>query len=316
MASLPLMGVGKYSYNRNSHICSFDKHDTRFYSILVIVLVSCVIPLCLVGYWNFAIFRFWKYAHVTFQRTYSITQSDVNKKRKTSIWSCASLTDKSRHNNGQSSSDAKNECPSVSLVEKRPENDVKGDDTKCDADVITVPSVEGKESVLQDVLQTRELNPLESASQEQHGTAFRTPSVHSRQSAPAIKHNARRRKQVSTYVEELQSRAHERQVAERAFVASLCVIFAIMFASYIPFFFINAIHTSMSLRPEVTIVGNLLLFLNSSVNWIVYGVMNQSFRTQYVQHLRQLCRWCLETRSRQPVDDTDTSLKTISQVST
>ncbi|XP_076450334.1 uncharacterized protein LOC143286592 [Babylonia areolata] len=62
----PLLGVrgaGSYHYNTLTHICSFNR-DRLTYS-KVVVLLFATLPMLLIGYCNFAIFRFWRRARLS-----------------------------------------------------------------------------------------------------------------------------------------------------------------------------------------------------------------------------------------------------------
>lgn len=94
----------------------------------------------------------------------------------------------------------------------------------------------------------------------------------------------------SSCTQQLHKRFRQRRDAERDFVRALTVIFVITFASFIPVLVITLLNAKYTLRPEINISGNLLLFLNNSVNWIVYGAMDRSFRRDY----RKYCCACVK----------------------
>ena len=94
-------------------------------------------------------------------------------------------------------------------------------------------------------------------------------------------------------MQHLRRQQRKKKAREVAFVRSLFVVFILMFISFIPLGVMLIISSSVeNVPPEVFILGNLLLFFNNSVNWIVYGVMNPAFRKGYVKCTRQLLAKC------------------------
>ena len=91
----------------------------------------------------------------------------------------------------------------------------------------------------------------------------------------------------------LHKRQKKKRAREVAFVRSLFVVFILMFISFIPYSVIVIASSSVEdVPPEVIILGDLLLFFNNSVNWIVYGAMNPAFRKGYVKYVRQVVLTC------------------------
>lgn len=91
-------------------------------------------------------------------------------------------------------------------------------------------------------------------------------------------------------------RHHRRQRSrEVAFVRSLCVVCFLFFVGFFPYTVINVVDFYWTVPPEVLIFSNLLLFFNSAVNWIVYGVMNPTYRRGYAE----LVRGCLKRVARE-----------------
>nr|KAG5701982.1 hypothetical protein BaRGS_034564 [Batillaria attramentaria] len=71
---------------------------------------------------------------------------------------------------------------------------------------------------------------------------------------------------------------------ERAFVRSLLVVFLLMVLCSLPYgiiLIIRLINPSYVIT-KTSIFIVVMVYFNCSVNWIVYGVMNRSFRQRYV----------------------------------
>jgi len=101
------------------------------------------------------------------------------------------------------------------------------------------------------------------------------------------------KQQASPALQNLRREHRSNKAREVAFVRSLFVVFILMFISFIPLGVILTISSSVeNVPPEVFILGNLLLFFNNSINWIVYGVMNPAFRKGYGKCTRQLLTKC------------------------
>nr|KAG5701022.1 hypothetical protein BaRGS_022733 [Batillaria attramentaria] len=81
---------------------------------------------------------------------------------------------------------------------------------------------------------------------------------------------------------------------EEAFIRSLCVVFILILISIFPFGVITTISSALpgSIPTEVAVLSVLLYYFNCSVNWIVYGVMNRSFRRGYVMHVKRVLGTC------------------------
>ena len=47
-----------------------------------------------------------------------------------------------------------------------------------------------------------------------------------------------------------------------------------------------------SLFPALSVTSTLLLLVNCSVNWVIYGIMNTAFRQNYAVTLRRLRGGC------------------------
>ena len=101
------------------------------------------------------------------------------------------------------------------------------------------------------------------------------------------------KQQASPALQNLRREHRSNKAREVAFVRSLFVVFILMLISFIPLGVILTISSSVeNVPPEIFILGNLLLFFNNSINWIVYGVMNPAFRKGYGKCTRQLLTKC------------------------
>ncbi|KAK7087610.1 probable G-protein coupled receptor No9 [Littorina saxatilis] len=102
-----------------------------------------------------------------------------------------------------------------------------------------------------------------------------------------------------------QIRDMRHKAREVAFVRSLFVVFLLAVGTFIPYSLMTILKSYMDFSAELVILGNFFLFLNNSVNWIVYGVMNPTFRQGYVQNVRKTFAICCsvkcnKTREEQP----------------
>lgn len=79
---------------------------------------------------------------------------------------------------------------------------------------------------------------------------------------------------------------------EMAFTRSLFVVFILAVCTYIPYEVIVIAGYFVSLPPEVSLLGNLLLFTNSCLNWAVYGAMNPGLNCGCRRYVKRLltCR--------------------------
>nr|KAG5701017.1 hypothetical protein BaRGS_022728 [Batillaria attramentaria] len=83
-------------------------------------------------------------------------------------------------------------------------------------------------------------------------------------------------------MKQLSRRRRKQQLRDQAFVRSLFVVFILTLIAFVPFGISRIVETYHGLSVEVAISVTLMLFSNNAVNWIVYGVMNRSFRRGYV----------------------------------
>ncbi|KAL8620211.1 hypothetical protein ACOMHN_028861 [Nucella lapillus] len=83
---------------------------------------------------------------------------------------------------------------------------------------------------------------------------------------------------------------------EVACVRSLFIVWLLTVTSFIPYVIIMIVSSVIPLPSEVLILGILLLFSNNSMNWIVYGVVNPSFRKAYRKCGQQLLGMCCQRK--------------------
>lgn len=74
-----------------------------------------------------------------------------------------------------------------------------------------------------------------------------------------------------------------------ALIRSLVLVFVLLVLLYIPISVAVALLGSVPIPPEVFSLCLLAFFLNQSINWIVYGVLNRNFRHGYKQLLWVRC---------------------------
>lgn len=73
-----------------------------------------------------------------------------------------------------------------------------------------------------------------------------------------------------------------------ALVRSLVLVFAVLIVLYIPFASGTLISKMVPVSADTFSILSFLLFLNHSINWMVYGLMNKHFKDGYKRQLR-LC---------------------------
>lgn len=96
----------------------------------------------------------------------------------------------------------------------------------------------------------------------------------------------------NTFAQHVKYKGEKRRAKEKAFVRSLFVVVVLFFCCFLPFTLVHAVDSYRQLAPEVVISADLLMFFSSTVNWIVYGVMNPSFRRGYKKLLSRV-QWAL-----------------------
>ena len=77
--------------------------------------------------------------------------------------------------------------------------------------------------------------------------------------------------------------------ANIALVRSLVLVFLLLVLLYIPLSVVVALTGSVPVSSDVYSILVLVFFLNNSINWIVYGVMNKSFKDGYRRLLLARC---------------------------
>nr|KAG5701983.1 hypothetical protein BaRGS_034565 [Batillaria attramentaria] len=193
-----------------------------------------------VGYWNFAIFRFWRQNKLDADSRYPAI---------------------------------KEEQQNISLSENK---NVGGDECQPQEDDDTVENEQ---------MGSQFLAAAAAAAQD---------SV-SRDEQPRGQHNAAK--------QQFHIRLKKERAKERAFVRSLLVVFLLMVLCYIPYgimVIIKLIDPSYEITTETIISTTVMALFNSSVNWIVYGVMNRSFRRRYVTLVRRVLGTCFRRPCSRP----------------
>lgn len=83
-------------------------------------------------------------------------------------------------------------------------------------------------------------------------------------------------------------------ISDAALVRSLLVIVVCLVVCYTPFVvvLVHSIVIQNGLHPEVPAAAMLLLFVNCTVNWLLYGIMNTVFRHAYITTLTNFACCC------------------------
>nr|KAG5701984.1 hypothetical protein BaRGS_034566 [Batillaria attramentaria] len=217
-----------YGYHGKSHTCAFDRQISATY-IAANTGFFCMVPMVFVGYWNFAIFRYWRQNKLEIDNRYPAI------KREQQI---ISLTvDKSVGGDENQ------------LLEK--------EDTTKNKQMGSQPaSAEAKDSV-------------------------------SQVEQPTDQYNAT--------MKQFHIRMKEKRTKEQAFVRSLLVVFLLTVLCFLPFgvtTIIALIDPTYGMIAEALIATMVMVFFNCSINWIVYGVMNRSFRRYYATLVRRMLGTC------------------------
>ncbi|KAL8620210.1 hypothetical protein ACOMHN_028860 [Nucella lapillus] len=102
---------------------------------------------------------------------------------------------------------------------------------------------------------------------------------------------------VATAAQNRHPQKQQQHAREFAFVRSLFVVFLLTGITFLPYLIIMALSSKVHVPSEIVVLGLLILYVNNSVNWIVYGVMNPSFRKAYSQCGQQLLGMCRQSRA-------------------
>nr|KAG5701020.1 hypothetical protein BaRGS_022731 [Batillaria attramentaria] len=311
----PLFGFGSYNYNKVFHFCSYSRYDGHPYP-KVIVMTFCIVPMCLVGYWNFAIFRYWKKASLDVKSRFPL----IKRRRKGgSIWMRVMLKSRTRHAEPKSTNDtvSKGTGGVKSVIETKKKADRESTLTQSESGNCGSMSpktrkyrrggngaLQAKEDVSEEMtdykattvprtknrvnqeggLLSRSLEQLQRKEQE-------IPQDHPQASVHDF--SATSSSVPSSALKRLRRRVQKERAREEAFLRSLFIVFLLMAVSFLPYAVVLALDASIGpLLPEVAIPSSLLLLFNCAANWIVYGVMNRSFRRGYVKRVKCVLGTC------------------------
>nr|KAG5701980.1 hypothetical protein BaRGS_034562 [Batillaria attramentaria] len=231
----PFFGVSFYGYERLTHTCAYDSRKNSKY-IRTISSVFCIVPMVFVGYWNFAIFRYWRQNKFDAVMRY---QASKEQQQNFSLSKDKNAADSENRFGGK---------------EATVNNKQMGSQT---------PPAKANDSV----------------------TGDERPTVHY---ATTIHH---------IHIKEAREK-------EQAFVRSLLVVFLLMALCFLPFGIaavIRFISPSHAVTVEAGISVTVMVLFNSSVNWIVYGVMNRSFRRLYITLVRRVLDVCCRCPCPEPL---------------
>nr|KAG5699122.1 hypothetical protein BaRGS_014421 [Batillaria attramentaria] len=292
----PSWGTGSYHYNPIGHFCSFNREDPNPYPKIVVMFCT-LIPMILIGYWNYAIYRFWKNARAKLKKGQQKSRSNkIKKRRGLKCWKSgeddtAAITTHPQLDQGQGyegdtscSEDGLDSCDTKDCQSSEEQPQSIGADAK--------PSSRHQETSLSADEAQPKLKPL-SALATARKLVPRPTKPRSRERANPLK--------------QLQSRQKAEQSKEEAFVRSLRVVFFLLLISFFPYGISIAVNSYFPLPAEVAISANIFLYTNNALNWIVYGAMNPSFRRGYIKNLRWLFGLCSRARSAVTKDTTATS---------
>ncbi|XP_076451115.1 uncharacterized protein LOC143286999 [Babylonia areolata] len=370
MALPPALGIDTvtYRYSAHTHICSFDRSSLSYIKILAMFLTT--VPMMLIGYCNFAIFRYWKKARVNLNN-----RKDQRQGRKLfSRWrergrrsqeeetatDLETETDTNRHQCGKGKGDPvpenevvpgsfcssahKSECrdshdgnsdcdtgdgnEAVNLSLPTPSSAYKENDDKaqCTGSPVSNPKqIDNEQSlgaekgdfghaqkkvtpkrtvVFADAIPSTTTAEEASTITESPAHAMTIPVL----SAPdaltsslGTTRSARspQKRLLMTAVQNAHHQKKKTSTREVAFVRSLFVVFIITCITFFPYVVILIVSSIVAVPSEVAILGLMLLFSNNSVNWIVYGVMNPSYRKAYRACWNRLLGKCCHQRQEQ-----------------
>lgn len=345
LALTPFFGLGEYGYTPHLHMCTFkrkytnDRNDHVTLYLTILICIFLTIPMCFVGYWNFAIFRHWKSRHITSASRYPFTKVSSNGERDPGMTRTNCLTNEHTMNQGQKGDESQKvtsaNCLTISMEELLEDNS-----PNASHDLLPVsPFVravanenpteltlsEGSELAIHRApIQPPKREAAEGPLVQQEGNSQQ--SVVTTDFTPFSKKPLARRTplsslsdgrefEVSYHVQQLKRKAQEMRNREKAFVRSLFVVFMLMFVSFLPFIAVIIAQSQVNVKAEVTIFSYLLLFFSSAVNWIVYGAMNRSFRLEYARILDCLCGGCAGERDRRKMERTSESVNRTNMLS-
>ncbi|KAK7087604.1 hypothetical protein V1264_021633 [Littorina saxatilis] len=172
-----------------------------------------------------------------------------------------------------------------------------------DNEVVACPgrqfdAVETQSSVAVDDIENTSQQPPKCPEAAKKGAtpSLPTPTIHIISGPPPMRRKRTPAKQAEkiprTAKQDAKERAKGTKSREVAFVRSLFVVFLLAVVTFIPYGAMTVLGTLVSLSSELVILGNLFLFFNNSVNWIVYGVMSPAFRQGYVHCSRKILTAC------------------------
>ncbi|XP_076451117.1 uncharacterized protein LOC143287000 isoform X2 [Babylonia areolata] len=358
----PALGIDTvtYRYSANTHICSFDRSFLSY--VKFIILFSITVPMMLIGYCNFAIFRYWKKARVNldirkgqrqggklFSRWRERGRRSQEEETETDP---DAVTDANRRCCGKgkgvpvleevptrfSTSADVSECHDCHVVSS---DHNKEDDNETENPSLPTPSsgYNEKEDQVQCTGTGQQMDSEQSRGEDKKDcghdqnklmpkqTAFAAGALTSDsttttteatittglsahtmnvlvQSPPDSPGKTRsaltpQNHLLTTTVQKVHRQKKKHSTREVAFVRSLFVVFLITCFTFIPYVVILIVSSIIAVPSEVAILGLLLLFSNNSVNWIVYGVMNPSYRKAYRACWNRLLGKCCHRRQEQ-----------------
>ena len=83
---------------------------------------------------------------------------------------------------------------------------------------------------------------------------------------------------------------HRLSPADIGLIRSLLTVFVCCVILYLPLAVVNIVNVYRPVSAELGIWTVTCGFLNHSINWIVYGLMNKTFRVGYMRQLLLCCR--------------------------
>ncbi|XP_076450333.1 uncharacterized protein LOC143286591 [Babylonia areolata] len=360
MALPPALGIDTvtYRYSAHTHICSFDRSSLSYTKTMMIVFTT--LPILLIGYCNFVIFRYWKKARVNLDdwkgqrqggKLFSRWRERGRSEEKEVATGSETVTNANRHQcmkdmgdtvpgrfcinadesechdsqAGNSDHDTGGDKESEASPAPSPStgDNEKEDQVPCTGTTMSTPKEKDSEQLYCTDKEAcgndqKNLTPKQTAvftgaipsditTTTATGSTTHTITVHVQSppdasaSSPGRTRSAwsPQKRLLTTAVQNVHRQKKKHSTREVAFVRSLFVVFLITCMSYIPYVVILVVSSIIAVPSEVAILGLMLLFSNNSVNWIVYGVMNPSYRKAYKACWNRLLGKCCHRRQEQ-----------------
>lgn len=298
-----LYGDTKVGYDSRSHTCSvYEKKAVVNYRSIV-MLGLLVFPPAAIGFFNFKIFQLWK---KTRKRSHGglTARKSVHPTGSPSVAVSLDGQGSSLEQFSLASMDTQATLGSKSEVmlltsggEQTPENVGTSEAGTFSEGKVEKNPEAGERSGSQGTPLCNRKIPSFTDLKDEVSTSCASNSVTTSESprvTPSGKYSKTLNQQEKDYLSRV--RAHAKKAmkvksyrGEIALVRSLLTVAVCLFVLYLPYAICLVLNLFIRVPTEVMILSIMFLFANCSINWIIYGAMNTSFRKAYVSTLVGCC---------------------------